>query len=256
MKSLLASRNRSAVLGARFALGLFLAAGMGPALRASEVREAPGAVTKSDSRAQSAVVKGLLRERSGKPVRGRTAGARPLGAAACFTQNIPCNTTIASQLTTDDCLFPADDSFYDAWQFPADAGDRVRIHMAAGFDTVLFLFDPQGNLAAFNDDTSSTDLNSLIEFTLNASGVWTIWANSYDDGETGTYSLDLTCTFVIPPPTCTASPTTLCLNSDRFRVQVSWSVPSQGASGVGTASELTSDTGYFWFFSANNIELV
>ncbi|MDQ5857803.1 MAG: hypothetical protein M3542_05945, partial [Acidobacteriota bacterium] len=50
--------------------------------------------------------------------------------------------------------------------------------------------------------------------------------------------------------------TALCLNNDRFRVQVSWSVPSQGTSGVGTASELTSDTGYFWFFSANNIELV
>jgi len=36
---------------------------------------------------------------------------------------------------------------------------------------------------------------------------------------------------------------------------VSWRVPSQGTSGNGTAVNLTSDTGYFWFFSPNNIEL-
>ncbi len=33
-------------------------------------------------------------------------------------------------------------------------------------------------------------------------------------------------------------------------------MPSQGTSGVGRAVQLTADTGYFWFFSANNVELV
>jgi len=55
---------------------------------------------------------------------------------------------------------------------------------------------------------------------------------------------------------CAANATTLCLNASRFKIQVSWRVPSQGTSGVGTAVPLTSDTGYFWFFSANNVELV
>ena len=55
---------------------------------------------------------------------------------------------------------------------------------------------------------------------------------------------------------CTAGPATLCLNGGRFQVQVSWRVPSQGKAGVGTAASLTADTGYFWFFSGNNIELV
>ena len=55
---------------------------------------------------------------------------------------------------------------------------------------------------------------------------------------------------------CSADPLTLCLNGGRFQVRVNWQVPSQGSSGVGTGVALTGDTGYFWFFSPNNIELV
>ena len=39
-------------------------------------------------------------------------------------------------------------------------------------------------------------------------------------------------------------------------MRVSWAVPTQGTSGTGTAIALTADTGYFWFFSATNVELV
>jgi photosystem II stability/assembly factor-like uncharacterized protein len=56
--------------------------------------------------------------------------------------------------------------------------------------------------------------------------------------------------------TCASDPTTLCLNDGRFRVQVNWSVPSQGRGGIGTAVPLTGDTGYFWFFNSDNVELV
>ncbi|MEP7131726.1 MAG: hypothetical protein ABI914_01090 [Acidobacteriota bacterium] len=55
---------------------------------------------------------------------------------------------------------------------------------------------------------------------------------------------------------CVPDATTLCLNASRFKVQVAWSVPSQGTSGIGNGVALTGDTGEFWFFSANNIELV
>jgi PKD repeat protein len=61
-----------------------------------------------------------------------------------------------------------------------------------------------------------------------------------------------------PPPAgaCSGNTTTLCLNQTRFTVRVSWAVPTQGTSGAGTAIALTADTGYFWFFSASNVELV
>jgi hypothetical protein len=55
---------------------------------------------------------------------------------------------------------------------------------------------------------------------------------------------------------CIAAATVLCLNGNRFQVDVAWRVPSQGTAGVGTAVAMTGDTGFFWFFSSSNVELV
>lgn len=54
---------------------------------------------------------------------------------------------------------------------------------------------------------------------------------------------------------CAPSSTRLCLNGDRFAVEVSWK-DFQGRTGVGQAAEITGDTGTFWFFSPANVELV
>jgi hypothetical protein len=54
---------------------------------------------------------------------------------------------------------------------------------------------------------------------------------------------------------CAPDDTTLCLNSSRFRVRTQW-VTSDGRTGGGHAVALTTDTGYFWFFSSNNVEMV
>jgi hypothetical protein len=262
MKFLGVSRPVSAARWAVPIAAVLLIAGAAPSagspLRAEPLAQASEAAGTVSLR-EAGEIKELDRRSSGKPARGSGSTVGTLEAAACFTANISCNSTIAGQLTTDDCRLPADESFYDAWAFQATAGDVVRINMAAGYDTYLFLLNPQGGIAARNDDANGMTLNSQIDFTINATGTWTIYANAFEPGDTGPYSLDLACTFVNPPPpppTCTSSSTALCLNQERFQVQVSWSVPSQGTAGVGTAAALTSDTGYFWFFSSNNIELV
>src|SRR5438128_2324241 len=54
---------------------------------------------------------------------------------------------------------------------------------------------------------------------------------------------------------CTASATALCLAAQRFNVEIRWK-DFQGNTGQGQAVGLTPDTGYFWFFTDNNIELV
>jgi hypothetical protein len=54
---------------------------------------------------------------------------------------------------------------------------------------------------------------------------------------------------------CAAGPTSLCLSGGRFRVDVTWKTPD-GHTGAGQAVPLTADTGYFWFFSASNVEMV
>lgn len=57
------------------------------------------------------------------------------------------------------------------------------------------------------------------------------------------------------PSTCAPSSTRLCLADGRFAVEVDWR-DFTGRSGAGAARELTGDTGSFWFFSADNPELV
>ncbi len=54
--------------------------------------------------------------------------------------------------------------------------------------------------------------------------------------------------------TCTPNETTLCLGSGRFRVRSQWS-DFAGISGAGTAVPLAEDSGLFWFFEPENVEL-
>jgi hypothetical protein len=59
------------------------------------------------------------------------------------------------------------------------------------------------------------------------------------------------------PQACTSNGTTLCLNNGRFQVRAIFSAPSLGITNApAQAVPLTSDTGYFWFFSSNNVEIV
>ncbi|MEM8962204.1 MAG: GDSL-type esterase/lipase family protein [Acidobacteriota bacterium] len=64
----------------------------------------------------------------------------------------------------------------------------------------------------------------------------------------------LTCD--LPPgSTCVPSDDTLCLNQGRFQVEVDWTT-AEGERGAGNAQPRTDDTGLFWFFTEENIELV
>ena len=54
---------------------------------------------------------------------------------------------------------------------------------------------------------------------------------------------------------CVEDDTTLCLSDSRFAVTASWS-DGQGESGSANAGAITGDTGYFWFFDEDNLEIV
>ncbi|HUP21867.1 MAG TPA: hypothetical protein VNB06_02890 [Thermoanaerobaculia bacterium] len=54
---------------------------------------------------------------------------------------------------------------------------------------------------------------------------------------------------------CVASEATLCLHDGAFRLEVAWEGLGAGT-GTGRASPLTTDTGAFWFFDSQNVELV
>ena len=53
---------------------------------------------------------------------------------------------------------------------------------------------------------------------------------------------------------CLTGGATLCLNDARFKISVTWKTKA-GQTGSGQAVQLTTDTGYFWFFNQENVEL-
>ena len=124
-------------------------------------------------------------------------GIQPLQAFACTTLGIDCNSTRSGTLTSDDCQVnpPNDRSLYDAWTFPATAGQLIQITMqSSAFDTYLILYDPSRNDIDENNDYPGGGMNSRISFTADSAGTYTVWANSNTlEAVTGDYSLDVTC---------------------------------------------------------------
>ncbi|HEX9304620.1 MAG TPA: PPC domain-containing protein [Thermoanaerobaculia bacterium] len=171
-------------------------------------------------------------------------------------QGVACGSTTSGQLANTDCFIMSDNSYYDVYSFDGTSGQQVTITMSSSaFDTYLFLIDPSGSNTAATDHDGGGGTTSRIVFPLNQTGTWFVVANSNSGNQFGAYTLALQCSAAPPPGSCTADATTLCLNNGRFRVQATYTTPA-GQSGPGMAVPQTSDTGLFWFFTANNIEVI
>ncbi len=113
-------------------------------------------------------------------------------AKACVIMTMSCNSTVVSELTTDDCTID-DGTYIDFWEFQGADGQTVTIDlMSDDFDTYLFLIDPTPDTVAVDDDGGDVS-NSRIVYTLDSSGTWTIGANAFFLGDTGEYTLSLSC---------------------------------------------------------------
>jgi len=110
-------------------------------------------------------------------------------------QEIACGSSVTDELTsTGSCRISQEDgfSYVDFYGFNGTAGQEVTINLTALFDTYLFLQEPSGMVASFDDD-GGEGTNSRIVFTLNSSGTWYIAANSYAANTFGAYNLSLAC---------------------------------------------------------------
>jgi hypothetical protein len=113
---------------------------------------------------------------------------------------------------------------------------------------------PGGNIGLCGDDRAATPLHT-----------------SYGSANSGASWMDSQMMFSIDPPkvlgvrldpttpaataACTPSATAMCLNNNRFRVEATFDTTG-GQSGQAQVVKLTDETGYLWFFSSNNIEVV
>ncbi len=121
------------------------------------------------------------------------------GSPGCAINPIGFGQTINAALSGSDCpSSQRQGSFADQYSFTGTAGQQVRIDMSSSaIDTYLYLFGPNGNIVAENDDIDLVvNTNSRIPlngfFTLPTTGTYIIESTSFDTNETGSYSLTLT----------------------------------------------------------------
>lgn len=113
----------------------------------------------------------------------------PLGYEVSITGNTPPSdsdtdtpTIAAEEVSSGDSmqleLSPEQPVYY--LQFSGAAGQSVTLDMQGDFDTLLYLFDPNGVRVIANDDGDSSTNSRIENFELEEDGTYLIFATSYD----------------------------------------------------------------------------
>ena len=162
-------------------------------------------------------------------------------AGICAASTLNAGQTISSTLTGSDCRsrVRSISNFCDRYSFTGSAGQQISITLnSAGFDTYLYLLNPNRAVIAQDDDggggTDSRIPAVSGTFTLPATGLYTIEVDTFSAGATGNYTLTL-------------GPTTTCHS-------VSSISPSSGSVGTNvtiTGNNFTGVTGVRFFNNIN-----
>ncbi|HVT58213.1 MAG TPA: hypothetical protein VHR45_07420 [Thermoanaerobaculia bacterium] len=212
---------------------------------------------------------------------GLIEGAAP-GSYALVVDGVTVDsaTIEAPRCTSDSTLCLSNDRFHVQAQWELSTGERGEGHpIALSGDTGYFWFFGPANAELIVKVLDGRSLNnrfwvfygalSDVKYTLTVTDTVTGAVKAYVNPQGHMASVADTSAFlgrgdsppvppvVAPPPpptgSCAARPGDLCLGS-RFRVRVSWRTST--GTGIGAGVPLTGDTGYFWFFSSSNVELV
>lgn len=99
------------------------------------------------------------------------------------------------RLANGDWQHPRDNSWYDEYSFEAKQGWEIDIQMSSEeFDPFLELRRDGADEATWlqqNDDVSRSDRSSRITVTAPADDTYRVWANSFEFGEQGAYTLTI-----------------------------------------------------------------
>ena len=145
----------------------------------------------------------------------------------------------------------------DTWTLVNGGLTNTSVHTLVADPRVpgrLFLATSSGVLAS----TNGGDGWFSIDDGLSSLGLEALAVDSSDAADVfaGTDSGVFRRSAVVTVPPCVAGAAVLCLNGGRYAVSATWATGSGSQTGNGQSFPLTADTGAFWFFSANNLELV
>ena len=155
--------------------------------------------------------------------------------------------------------------YVDTWRVPVQPGDVFDITFAGPYNCLLAVADfvsnptPYVQMYATTPGTGSQVgkyVGGWMGFTVPAS-----FTHGYMEISVGNtmsqmqYMMGVVKTSSQQSTSCTSSATAMCLDGGRFQVSADWQTPN-GEAGHGNAIPMTPDTGYFWFFTPTNVELV
>ena len=119
-----------------------------------------------------------------------------IGGAAPGSATTPATTTTGQGgevyegvLITGDSVRD-DGTLYDSYTVELTAGTQLTVTLTStDFDAYLTVFAPSGQ--AYSDDDGAGGTDSRVSTLASESGTWTIWANAFRSGESGSYTLTI-----------------------------------------------------------------
>jgi hypothetical protein len=111
---------------------------------------------------------------------------------ACTLKTIQCGQTVSDTIAASDCVLN-DGSYADYYQFAGTAGETLTItERSNSVDSYLALLDPSNDDVAENNNGGGGN-DARITYQLTSTGNWAIAAGTNSAGETGPYTLTVTC---------------------------------------------------------------
>ena len=135
--------------------------------------------------------------------------------------------------------------------------DKIRITWSVVFNAVeykIFRATSDGGTKTLIGSTGDTTWD---DFDCTLGQIYYYWIRASNGSKNSGFSPhDTGYRGDIPNQDCIPDENTLCLNNERFKVQVAWE-SEQGGAGNGHAVPYGSDdSGMFWFFSSGNLEML
>ncbi len=188
-----------------------------------------------------------------------------VAGGACEVAVIACGQTVNGVIDQSDCD-QGGGGYLDWYEFQGSVGQKLIIDMtSSALDYFALVVSDTTRTRAFAENGGSGQAH--LEYTIGDNpGDWhlRVLANHYGWEPEGVYSLTLQCG-PSDPNTCFPDSDTLCiddrLGDRRFKVEIDFSTTSGGGA-LGAAHAIQLDDmgirrgGLFWFFSADNPELL